>query len=689
MLDYVEGWPRIEGADGQLLFHGNRMEVNAVQARIFNARLGPVTAVIPSLHTQEPVLEVSGQAVGDVQDFIRYANLSPVGISLRGITEKMDGSGNMALALNLKIPLHHSRDTTLGGRLSFRGNTLFPPALPQLDQVQGDIIFTQNSLTSQGLNAQFLGGPVSLAASTSGGRTLVQAQGRVSSAGLAPWIGKTWGGRLTGEARWRGQIALGQDNTQVRIESDLVGMESRLPAPLNKPASQPLPLVVTRLPQPGNEQLIEVQLDRTLGAIWQSTADHRITRGELRFGGQAKLPPEPGLRLSGSGRGLALSEWMRLMPDDNDAAELPISMVDLSFGTLELMGRRFPEVRVQGRTRGGLLRVAVSGRDMSGILTYRPAESSAGAGSARVSAQFKQLTIPAAAPVGAEEASVNMKASEVPILDLVVEDFRLGNNALGRLEASAHGSPQGLVIDKLQLTHTDSIVDMSGMWSDKGTGETQAKLVIDVFDAGKMLSRFGYKDAIRRGSVNIEGEVTWEGTPADFGFRTLAGTLNLKAKSGQFLKVDAGAAKLLGVLSLQSLPRRLSFDFRDIFNDGFAFDEISATMRIARGVVYSDDLRMKGPAAKVAMSGLANLSDETVQLRVRVSPKLSESVAVAGALIGGPIAGLGVLAAQKLLRDPFEEASSKEYMITGPWREPDVNKLTKTKKQDATKDSDG
>ncbi|MDP2056313.1 MAG: AsmA-like C-terminal region-containing protein, partial [Thiobacillus sp.] len=71
------------------------------------------------------------------------------------------------------------------------------------------------------------------------------------------------------------------------------------------------------------------------------------------------------------------------------------------------------------------------------------------------------------------------------------------------------------------------------------------------------------------------------------------------------------------------------------------------------------------------------LNQESVQLRVKVIPKLSEGVAVAGALIGGPLAGLGALAAQKLLRDPFEEAISREYMVTGPWQTPDVRKLTK------------
>jgi uncharacterized protein YhdP len=106
-------------------------------------------------------------------------------------------------------------------------------------------------------------------------------------------------------------------------------------------------------------------------------------------------------------------------------------------------------------------------------------------------------------------------------------------------------------------------------------------------------------------------------------------------------------------------------------------------LRIARGVVYSDDFRMRGPAAKVGMSGLADLERESVQLRVKVTPRLSEGVAVAGALIGGPIAGVGALAAQKLLRDPVEEAISQEYLVSGPWQSPDVKRLPRTSaKQD-------
>ena len=387
------------------------------------------------------------------------------------------------------------------------------------------------------------------------------------------------------------------------------------------------------------------------------------------------IPDEPGLRLAGSGQGLDFSGWLALLPTGEGENALPLTSMDLGFDSLDLMGRRYRDVKLAGRTRNGLLRTVVTGDAISGVLTYRPA----GAQPARVSAQFKQLTIPERAPNGGATAALNMKGADFPILDLTVDDFRLQSRMMGRLEAVARGAPQGLVIDKLRLAHPDSVFRMSGLWRDSGVSETHADLSLSVADAGKFLARFGYPDTIKRGTAEIQGNAVWSGSPADFAFPTLAGQLDFKARDGQFLKVDPGVGKLLGVLSLQALPRRLNLDFRDIFNEGFAFDEMGATLRMTRGVVYSDDFRMRGPSAKVNMSGLVDINQESAQLRIKVIPKLSESVAVAGALIGGPLAGLGAYAAQKILRDPVEEAISQEYMVTGPWLSPDVARLTKTR----------
>ena len=672
-IHYVEGWPQIEGVQARLLFEGKAMQVSAGAARVYGVSLAPVKVAIPDLIHHDEELLVEGLASGPARDFFRFANASPVGAWLRGLTDKLDGSGPMRLQLKLQVPLRRSDEAGMAGRLSFQGNTLIPPGLPRVEQVRGDVDFTRDSVSAEAVTAQFLGGPLRVDSSTRDGRVQVLAQGRASAAGVTPWLGGSWGSRLSGETAWRAQIDLATGGEHVRVESDLVGLGSDLPAPLAKAAAQPLPLRVTIRPDAGG-RLHEVQLGETVGALWR-TAGGRFGRGEIRFGGAPVMPQEPGLRLAGSGQGLDVSGWLGLLPEGEGEAGLSLSSIDLGFDALDLLGRRFHEVRLQGRSHGDLLRAEVSGRGLRGMLTYRRA----GEQPARVSAQFGLLTIPAAEDGGGPAADVAMKASAFPLLDLTVEDFRLQDIALGRLEAVARAAPQGLLIEKLQLTHPDSVFSMSGLWRDNGLSETRADLSLKVLDAGKFLARFGYPDALRHGSAEFKGNATWEGSPADFAFDTLAGELDFKARRGQFLQIDPGAGKLLGVVSLQSLPRRLNFDFRDIFNEGYAFDDIGATLRITRGVIYSNDFKMRGPAAKVNMSGLADLNQETVQLRMKVIPKMSESVAVAGALIGGPLAGVGALAAQKLLRDPVEEAISQEYMVTGPWQAPDVKKLAKAK----------
>ncbi len=675
ILRYAPGWPVIEDVNASLVFAGKTMEVVSQRARIYDVALAPVRAVIPDLIHHEEILQVAGVAQGSARDFIRFANFSPVGNRLRGFTDALDATGTLKLAMNILVPLRHSHDTTLAGRLSFQGGALYPENLPQLDQVRGDIEFTHDSLAAQRMSAQFLGGSLHLDAQTRAGQVQLLLQGRATAAGLAPWVGAAVGARLSGQTDWRGQIDFEPGGERVRVESDLVGLASTLPAPLAKPVSQPLPLLASAQPL-GSSTLHEVRLGRTLGALWRSEAGARFDRGEIRFGGGAVMPAEPGLRLAGNALGLDISGWLGLLPNSGDDKGISVSSIDLGFEAFDLMGRRFQDVRVRGRARNGLLRTQISAQGVAGTLTYRPA----GAQAARLSGQFKQLVIPAPMPgvPGARAPALVLQAEDFPVLDLSVEDFRLENQSFGSLEVVAHGAAQGLAIETLQLTHPDSVFRMNGLWRDTGVGETRADLKLSVFDAGKFLARFGYPDTIKRGKAEIAGNATWEGSPADFAFGTLAGQLEFNAEGGQFLKVEPGAGKLLGVLSLQSLPRRLNFDFRDIFNSGYAFDDINATLRIARGVVYSDDFRMRGPAAKVNMSGLADLRQESVQLRVKVIPRLSESVAVAGALLGGPIAGVGALAAQKLLRDPVEEVISQEYMVTGSWLSPDVKRLSKT-----------
>jgi uncharacterized protein YhdP len=189
-----------------------------------------------------------------------------------------------------------------------------------------------------------------------------------------------------------------------------------------------------------------------------------------------------------------------------------------------------------------------------------------------------------------------------------------------------------------------------------------------------MLARIGYPDAVRRGNANLAGNLSWNGSPFTIDYPSLAGGLKLDAASGQFVKLEPGVGRLLGILSLQSLPRRITLDFRDVFSEGFAFDGIAGQFAVARGVMETKDLQIQGPSAKVLMSGSVNLGAETQDLKVRVQPAVGETLAV-GAMIANPVAGAVVWAAQKLFKDPLDQAFAFEYGVTGSWTDPKVEKL--------------
>ena len=187
---------------------------------------------------------------------------------------------------------------------------------------------------------------------------------------------------------------------------------------------------------------------------------------------------------------------------------------------------------------------------------------------------------------------------------------------------------------------------------------------------------------MRRGKAILSGQFDWQGPPTQIDYPSLSGRFDVEASDGQFNKLEPGVGRLLGVLSLQALPRRITLDFRDVFSEGFAFDRVAGSARIEHGVMRTTDLEIRGPAAKVFMQGSVDLPAETQDLRVKVQPTLSESVAVGAALANAatgvinPVAGVVTYLAQKMLKDPVERFFAFEYSITGKWDDPQVKRVS-------------
>jgi uncharacterized protein YhdP len=180
---------------------------------------------------------------------------------------------------------------------------------------------------------------------------------------------------------------------------------------------------------------------------------------------------------------------------------------------------------------------------------------------------------------------------------------------------------------------------------------------------------------VRKGAGTVKGQVAWLGSPITLDYPSMTGNFNIDVEAGQFLKADPGIAKLLGVLSLQALPRRLLLDFRDVFSEGFAFDFLRGDVSITQGIAYTNNLQMKGVNAAVLMEGQADIARETQSIKVVVVPEINAGSASLLASYINPVIGLSTFLAQLILRRPLIEAATQEFLVDGTWVDPRVTKV--------------
>jgi uncharacterized protein (TIGR02099 family) len=676
-LAYAPEWPRIQNVGGDLLFSGARMEILARQGNTYGMNIGRVRAVIPDLRSHDEMLSLEGEASGPTNDMLRFIEQSPVRGMIDGFTEGMQAAGNGRLALKLDLPLRRVKNTRVSGSYQFLNNRIIlSPDWPALEQVNGRLEFTEASVTVPRITAQALGGAVNLAGGTQKeGAVRIGVQGRATAAGLRSLFDHPLMAQLSGAADWHGALVIRSRMADVSVDSSLVGLASNLPAPFSKRAGEPVALHFERKVADGRQDTLLFSYGRVVsGQLLRRREEGRtaVERGAISFGGTPVLPSQSGIWVSGELRYLDLDHWRSIWGPFRPGAEPPeVTGLNMKFGVLDMVGKRLNDVRLNAwRQRDGWQAV-VQGRELAGTVNWKPE------GRGALVARLKHFIIPEAAPTKLAAPIDVPEERELPALDIVADDFQARQRKLGKLELVAVQEDADWRINKLKISNPDSVLQMDGLWQGwRLRPVTRANLRLEVSDLGRFFARFGYPNTVRHGTAKVEGQLSWAGGPQDIdNYPSLGGNLKLEARNGQFLKVEPGIGKLLGILSLQALPRRITLDFRDVFSEGFAFDVISGTMQIRRGVISSQDFRMDGPAAKVQMSGETDLVRETQNLRVRVTPVLGESVSVAGALLGGPVVGLTSLIVQKVLKDPLAQIVSYEYSIGGTWDNPEVRKL--------------
>jgi uncharacterized protein (TIGR02099 family) len=683
-LRYAPDWPGIDRIGGDLLFEGKRMLIRADKGSIFGVAVSGVSAEISDLEAPEEIITVAGRAAGPTADFLRFIEASPVSEQIDRFTEGMRATGSGTLALKLTIPLRKVANTLIEGEYQFLRNELTVDAdLPPLTDVNGRLQFTGGSVGVKDARAQLLGSPVVINAATRrDGAVAIEAQGSLNIANMRRTMEHRLLEHLSGSAPWRASVVVKNRNADVKLESSLQGISSSLPEPFNKTSAEMLPFRFERASAGVQRDHVRIGLGSEMSAQFQRRHDKErivIERGAIGIG-ESPAPPEKGVLLAASVPAFNADFWRALFAANGGSADAgrghPVTQLSLRTKELIAFDRPFNEVSLRAALQDDTWLGQVTSREVNGEFAWKTG------GRGRLGARLKQLTLNDTRPGHSLVSEEPLR--ELPGLDIVADSFTLRGRTLGKIELTATNEASTWKLDKLAIGSPDGTLVSDGVWSG---GTTRLNFKLDVADTGRMLERLGYADAVKRGMAKLEGRVSWAGTPTQIDHASLDGTLKAEAANGQFNKLEPGVGRLLGILSLQSLPRRITLDFRDIFSDGFAFDSISGTAKVVHGVLGTQDLQIQGPSAKIFMKGEVSIPAETQNLHVRVEPALGETLAV-GAMIANPAVGAAAWLAQKILKDPFGQMFAFEYAISGSWADPKVEKLsqqTAAKKEEAVK----
>lgn len=660
VLRYAEDWPRIENINGDLVFERAGMRLAARSGSIGGVALSRVEARIPRLAAGE--LELSGAAQGATAHFLAFIQASPVRQRTGAFTDALRASGDGELRLKLAIPLKDPAATRVEGEYQFAGNDLVVhPRLPPIEAAGGKLTFTQSTLNGGDVQGRLFGGPVLVNAATQAdGAAQIVAKGEATLVGTRAIFDHPWTRHLNGQAAYSATIQLTKGGrSHVTVRSSLEGLTSLLPAPLAKRAAEALPLELELLP----DERVKLRLGRILAA---ELAGERagVSLNSAGAISTVRLPERAGVLVSGSLAALDLDKWLPLFA--LPGAGTPGAAFDVRVGALDVYGKRLHDVAARGTADAGAWSTTLSSRDVAGELSYRSVDG--GLLVARLT-RFRTPDDYQGAP-----ARRALEPKDLPSMDLAAERFTLRGKDLGRVEIQGRRAGDDWRIDKLAMENAEAKLTGSGAWKSGTPSRSQLDFQLSAADAGLFLGRVGYPALVKDGKAELKGSLAWDGDPSLIDYPSLSGTLELKAESGQFLEIEPGIGKLISLMSLQSLPKRIALDFRDVFSKGFDFERISSSGQVQAGVMTVKDFRMQGSSAQVEMSGEVDLSQETQNMRVRVVPSLGDSAATVIALVN-PLLAIPAAIAQKILKDPLGHIFAFDYAVTGAWSDPKVAKL--------------
>ena len=684
VLTVHEAWPDVADLSGRLVLNGSTLVILDAAGELAGVRWRDVRTDVRDLIN--PVVEVNGESDDPLPALLAGLARIPMADRIHPMLLNAETSGAAGTRVEFRLPVANKGDweiyteTVLGGG-EFKLNALVPP----VTNLKGSIRFTRAGVRARELHGRFLEQPLVIGvdrapAGMNGYGYRLDLDGSASAEALEELFACCALDRLNGQFAWEGSVLVPALEAgparpvRVRLETDLLGLGSEFPHPMNKPADEPGP---TRLElRWGSEALPRLAGRLGLGPglaleFTDGSDGWRIRRGRLHFGDSLpRLPESPGLVVDGRVDWLRPTDWARVLGEQANALNLPWEL-DLTAGEVYTMGSTFEDQSIRARPRSDGWLVELQGDFADGRLFWpRP-----GAASAQLLADLNRLrlTLPDPDP----QPPANPRG--LPAGKILLDDLAIGRMRLGEVRARYEKTTGGLAVNWFRTESPAFSSEGSAAWlvADDGGAQQLGRLdlVLESSDVAGALEQLGYARGISGDRGQMTLSANWDGPPSGDFLARSSGTVSLEVELGEVMALDPGGGRMLGVLSLARLPRHLALDFREVTEEGLPFDRLTGDFSLREGQAYTCNMSLQGAVAGLALFGRTGLKDRSYDQVAVVSPNLPDLLSLGGVIVGGTGLGATMLLLSQAFREPLQAISANYYRVGGSWDEPLVERV--------------
>lgn len=683
-LRYADNWPVLQHIFADLEFIGRQIKIVASKAEIFDIPITNVNAIIPDLSAQSPIVQIEADEIkSDLDKGLKFIRNSPLNETIGKLFNKMEMHGPMQLKLGLTVPFIETDKTEVRGQLSInKANLNLVPWRLNLKNIQGQLQFTQNLTEAQGIQGEIFSKPFSLNLSTiqKNNQSVMSAimQTHVDLIDLEQWLNIPLGKKAKGNTDLEARFEFSQNlPIQMHLESNLKGIEIDLPPPYSKKAEEirhlSLDLTIT---ENAPLRLQVIYGDALSAALIINTIKEKYTlqAANIHIGSNkpALWPPSSGLYVSGDFETLDWEKINQLSSKTGDTTllELPLRGININTQKLQLGQQSLSDVHLQLTPQDSIWRINVESPEIVGQIETPSTLTSKGV----IKAKFQKIKMQATEQALANKLDINVK--NIPAINFVANEVSYHGIALGEVSFDTIPSTTGLFIKRLHIASPLMNLQAEGRWTQSNT--TSLSGIITSDHVSDLLSNFGinaHNFIASNGKLNFS--LMWNDAPFAPSLSGLEGRATIYLGRGRIVDIgDASSAKMdigrmLSIFSLQTIPRRLSFDFSDIFEKGYSFDTIRGDFNFKNGDAYTQNMRIDGPVASVDINGIIGLRNKNYDLTISVTPYVTSGIPLAATLLTAqPLVGLAAMAVSTVLTTSGAKLITYHYQVTGPWSQP-------------------